>query len=161
MDIKYRYNLKEKDKKDIKDLLISTGFFHDYEIDVAIEIIETTLEKGEETAGYQFIIAENDGTMLGFSCFGKTPCTEASFDLYWIAVHKTVMNRGIGGVLLEKCEEFIKKMHGINIWIETSSRDIYLPTRNFYEKKGYTLEAELSDFYAKGDNKVIFRKIIH
>lgn len=160
MNTQYRYSLKVTDKEDIKNLLISTGFFHGYEIDVAVEIVEITLEKGEEAAGYQFIIAENNDEMLGFTCFGKTPCTEASFDLYWIAVHKSVMNKGIGGILLGKCEDRVKNLKGNNIWIETSSRDIYLPTRKFYEKKGYSIEAELKDFYAPSDNKFIFKKVI-
>ncbi|MFO7658969.1 MAG: GNAT family N-acetyltransferase [Bacteroidales bacterium] len=160
MDIQYRYSLKATDKEKIKDLLFSTGFFHKYEIDVAVEIAETTLEKGEEVAGYHFIIAEKNDKMLGFACFGKTPCTESSFDLYWIAVHKSDMNKGIGGILLEKSEQSVKNMNGTHFWIETSSRSIYLPTRRFYEKKGYIVEAELKDFYARDDNKLIFRKVI-
>ncbi len=158
--MQYRTKLKDSDKSEIKLLLISTGFFHDYEIDVAIELVEITLEKGEEATGYYFIIAEEEGKILGYVCFGSTPCTEASWDLYWIAVHKSQMNKGIGGLLVQRCEESVKAMKGKNIWIETSSRDIYKPTRKFYEKKGYSIETELTDFYAPGDNKVIFRKVL-
>ena len=156
----YRTNLRNSDKDEIRELLVSTGFFHDYEIDVAIELIDTTLEKGETAAGYHFIIAEENEKLIGYVCFGSTPCTEASWDLYWIAVHKSQMNKGIGGLLLQLCENSVKAMNGKNIWIETSSRAIYLPTRKFYEKKGYAVQAELTDFYAPGDNKVIFLKVI-
>jgi hypothetical protein len=52
----------------------------------------------------------------------------------------------------------IKKMKGKNIWIETSSRKDYDTTRAFYEKLNYIIAAELKDFYAPGDHKVIYHK---
>jgi len=158
MDFQYRYKLKKSDKKKIKELLLSTGFFYDFEIQVAIEIVEQTISKGEAVSGYQFVIAEDENKMLGFSCFGSAPCTVESYDLYWFAVHKDSMNRGLGSKILSHTEEIISSKGGMNIWIETSSRLTYTPTRAFYKKKGYMVQAELPDFYAPGDNKVIFLK---
>lgn len=158
MDIIYRYNLNATDIHALRDLLISTEFFYDYEIQVAIELIETTLEKGEVSSGYHFIIAEDNEKILGFSCFGAAPCTQDSYDIYWIAVNKDMMNKGIGGHILSHTEENIYKSGGRHIWIETSSRAIYNPTREFYRKNGYEIKAELPDFYGPGDNKVIFLK---
>lgn len=158
MDFNYRYNLVDTDKQTLRELLVSTGFFYDYEIQVAIELVETTLEKGEASSGYQFIIAEDNDKILGFSCFGATPCTKDSYDIYWIAVNKDMINKGIGGQILFHTEEKIYKNGGRHIWVETSSRAIYVPTREFYRKKGYEIKARLPDFYGPGDNKVIFLK---
>ena len=44
------------------------------------------------------------------------------------------------------------------MYVETSSRPIYRPTRQFYVKCGYTEDALLEDYYAPGDGKVIYRK---
>lgn len=156
--ITYRHELKATDAKQINDLLVSTDFFYEYEIDVAIELVEMTIEKGDKVSGYYFIVAEEDGNVIGFCNFGPTPCTEGSYDLYWIAVHKNSMNKGLGGILLEKTEETIRKIGGTNIWVETASRPQYLPTRQFYEKNGYEKKAQLPDFYAKGDDKVVYLK---
>lgn len=158
MDFHFRYKLKKSDRKKIRILLLSTGFFYDHEIQVAMDIIELNLRKGENLSGYHFIIAEHENNMLGFSCYGAAPCTEGSYDLYWFAVHKDSMNRGLGGKILLHTEEKISSRGGTNIWVETSSRATYGPTRAFYKKKGYVVQAELPDFYAPGDNKVIFLK---
>lgn len=158
MDFQYRHQLKKSDKNKIRDLLLSTGFFYDYEIQVAIDIVGLTLMKGEKSSGYHFIIAEHENKILGFSCFGAAPCTLASYDLYWFAVQKDSMNRGLGGKILSHTEAIISGKGSANIWVETSSRSTYSPTRAFYRKKGYVVQAELPDFYGPGDNKVIFLK---
>ena len=158
MDFHYRYKLKRSDRKRIKEILRSTGFFYDFEIKIAIDIVDLTLRKGEEISGYHFVIAENENKMIGFSCYGAAPCTVGSYDLYWFAVHKDFMNRGLGGKILAHTESIITGKGGRNIWIETSSRSAYTPTRAFYKKKGYEVQAELKDFYAPGDNKVVFLK---
>ncbi|MBN2213102.1 MAG: GNAT family N-acetyltransferase [Bacteroidales bacterium] len=158
MDYHFRYRLKRSDKKKIRELLLSTGFFYDYEVQVAIDIVELTLRKGDESSGYHFVIAEHENKVLGFSCYGAAPCTTASYDIYWFAVHKASMNKGLGSKILMHTEAIISGKGGRNIWIETSSRPTYAPTRAFYQKKNYVVQAELPDFYAPGDNKIIFRK---
>ena len=157
MEINYRNHLIPSDREAIKSILESTRVFYDFEIKVAIEIIDDFLVKGPES-GYSFIIAENEGKVLGYVNFGLTPCTAISWDVYWIAVDKQFMNMGLGKILLAKAEEMIREKGGVNIWVETSSRKEYEPTRAFYLKRGYTIASELVDFYTRGDNKMIFYK---
>jgi hypothetical protein len=45
--------------------------------------------------------------------------------------------------------------------IETSSQPLYAPTRAFYVRRGYKEVARVQDFYADGDDRVIFAKRIH
>ena len=159
MEINYRNTLIENDRKAFKELLESTAVFYDFEIDVALEIVDTFLNSGE-TSGYYFYAAEQDGQVVGYINFGPTPCTRASWDIYWMAVKKDLQGQGLGGILLKMTEDKIAAMKGENIWIETSSRADYLPTRRFYLKTAYSQVSELSDFYDKGDNKVIFVKYL-
>jgi hypothetical protein len=42
--------------------------------------------------------------------------------------------------------------------IETSSQESYGSTRQFYDKVGCTLAAQLPDYYAMGDDKLIYLK---
>lgn len=158
MNITFRTHLTEPDIEPIKEILKSTGFFYDYEIDVALELAALNVQKGEQESGYYFILAETDGKVTGYSCFGQTPCTRASYDLYWIAVHQQFKNKGIGKMLLAETEKAIKTAGGENIWVETASREQYTPTRKFYEHTGYHKAAELPDFYAPADNKVVYMK---
>lgn len=154
----FRRELKESDKGFIEEILISTGFFYDYEIEVAVELAQENLEKGEEKSGYIFIMAETEEKPVAFACFGKTPCTADSFDLYWIAVHQNQKGKGLGKLLLNLMEKEVSGLGGKNIWVETSSRPLYEPTRMFYLKTGYEIIAELPDFYGENDNKNIFLK---
>ncbi|MBC8439470.1 MAG: GNAT family N-acetyltransferase [Deltaproteobacteria bacterium] len=154
----FRKKLKTTDIDSVREILLSSSFFYDYEIAVAQELVEENLAKGEEKSGYIFIIAEKDETPIGFACYGKTPCTADSFDLYWIAVHQNQKNAGIGKGLMHLIEADIAVLGGKNIWIETSSRPLYEPTRIFYLKTGYDLIAQLPHFYGKNDHKHIFLK---
>jgi hypothetical protein len=46
------------------------------------------------------------------------------------------------------------------VYIETSNRPQYEPTRGFYLRCGYRIDAVLEDFYAAGDAKVIYVKAL-
>lgn len=158
--MKFRKKLKPTDTSYIKEILESTGFFYDSEVDIAIELAQENLEKGEDKSGYIFNIVEIDDKPIGFTCYGKIPGAVDSFDLYWIAIHKSQRGKGIGKILMTMAVEDIDKMHGKNVWIETSSRAIYEPTRQFYLKSNCEIIAELPDYYGPNDNKVIFLKKI-
>lgn len=59
---------------------------------------------------------------------------------------------------MKACEDAIAAQGGKIVYIETSARDQYLPTREFYVKRDYFIEAILNDFYDDGDGKVIYSK---
>lgn len=147
-----------EDVRKIGDVLESSGFFHSYEIDVARELASLNIEKGADASGYHFIVAHEADTMLGYCCYGPNPCTESSYDLYWIGVHKDHMKRGLGRQLMNLAEKAIMNLGGTIIWVETSGRAIYESTRKFYRALDYKQAAVLPDFYAPGDDKIVFMK---
>jgi len=93
---------------------------------------------------------------LGFACYGPRPLTRGTFDLYWIAVRRTAQGRGVGRALLQRVAQEVRAMGGRMIVAETSGRPDYEPTRRFYEAHGYVREATVADFYAPGDDLVIY-----
>jgi ribosomal protein S18 acetylase RimI-like enzyme len=146
-----------KDPARIKEIVSSTGFFRQDEIRVAVELVEEWLAKGE-ASGYEFLFVEVAGETVAYSCYGLIPCTLHSYDLYWIATHKDFMNKGIGRALLRETENAIWKSGGTGIYVETSSKPQYAPTRAFYENNGYILKARYEDFYDRGDDKCVYIK---
>ena len=158
-DIILRSDVRADDARAVRDIVSSTGFFYEEEIAVAVELVDERLNKGE-VSGYHFLFVESSGRTVGYACFGPTPCTQASWDLYWIAVHPDFRGKGIGKTLLAASEETIRAAGGRRIYIETASRELYAPTRAFYLACGYVMEALLQDFYAPGDSKCIFVKVI-
>ncbi len=157
--VTFRTDVVPYDSKNVKALVASTGVFHDYEIDVAQELVDARLEQGI-ASGYFFIFAEREGALVGYSCFGPIACTRARFDLYWIAVHKASQHSGIGKLIHEETERAIASAQGERLYAETSSTLHYTPTRRFYESVGYSLVAQIADFYDNGDDKCIFEKKI-
>ncbi len=155
--ISFRENVNPADTGHVRTIVYSTGFFSTEEVDIAVELVTERLIKGLES-GYYFLFAEQNKEVLGYSCFGPIPGTKASYDLYWIAVHNDCRGMGIGKKLIVESEQAIQRMGSQRIYVETSSREQYQPTRAFYLACGYTEEALLKDFYAPGDSKVIYVK---
>ncbi len=154
-----RQELGPADRGPIAALLEATGFFNPEELAVALELVDDRLTHGSGSH-YRFLVAEQAGEVLGYACWGPIPGTVASVDLYWIAVGPTAQGKGVGRVLLEAAEAQIVGEGRSRVYIETASRAQYTPTRGFYLACGYHVAAELDDFYAPGDGKVMFLKVL-
>lgn len=141
------------------EIVKTTDFFRPGEIEVACEVFDEAA-MNKVGSNYQSFVAEVDGQIAGWICFGATPCTLGTFDVYWIAVDPAQQRKHIGSKLLDFAEENIQKQKGRLIVIETSGSERYVPTRNFYEGNGYCLAADVKGFYAPGDDKWIFTKTL-
>lgn len=157
--IELRYEVRPDDRESVRRLVESTGVFSPVEIDVAVELVNDRLQRGP-ASDYQFVFAEQEGRTVGYTCYGRIALTAASWDLYWIAVDKAMHGRKVGRLLLERTEELIREAGGGQVYIETSNRHHYAPTRGFYLRCGYAQEALLRDFYGPGDDKVIYAKVL-
>ena len=157
--ITLRETVVHADLETVREIVASTGFFSAAEADVAVELVHEHLQRGT-ASGYHFLFAERDGRTIGYSCYGPIACTVGSYDLFWIAVHDDYRRHGLGKVLLQAAEERIARAGGRRVYIETSGRAQYAPTQQFYERCGYKLEAVLADFYALGDNKLIYSRAL-
>jgi len=155
----YRDYVISCDRETVRDMAASTGFFSEAEIEVAVDLVTESLGKGE-ASGYIFLFAEVESEPVGFACYGPIPCTVHSFDLYWIVVSNSHRNLGIGRKLLRVAETMIRQSGGRRIYVETSSRPQYDPTRAFYQGQGYYKEAQFEDFYAPGDSKIVYVKVL-
>jgi ribosomal protein S18 acetylase RimI-like enzyme len=159
-NITWREEPVPTDIDDIVSIVRSTGFFNAEELDVAAELVEERLARGM-ASGYFFLFLELSKKVTGYSCFGPIPGTLTSFDLYWIAVHNESRGMGLGKIIMERSENEIARMNGNRIYVETSSKELYIPTRKFYEGCGYRVEAVLKDFYAPEDDKIIYVKVLN
>ncbi len=157
MEITFRTLPRTEDIKRIEDIVESTGFFHDHEVLVAVELVVERLQEGEQS-GYHFVFAEADGVTVGYTCYGPIACTQSSFDLFWIATHNDFRGKGVGRRLLDETYRNVRQLGGTSLYAETSAKEQYAPTRQFYDSNRFELEARLKDFYDKGDDKLIYVK---
>jgi ribosomal protein S18 acetylase RimI-like enzyme len=152
-----RYDVLPDDRQSVRGLAERTGFFSTDEVNIAVELVDARLTDGA-ASGYEFIFADLEGALAGYACYGAIPCTLASFDLYWIAVEPNLQRYGVGRRIMDAVESEVIARGGERIYIDTSGRDQYRPTRAFYERCGFRCEARLADFYAPGDDRVIYVK---
>ena len=149
--------LKPDDVKSIEAILKETKNFKEEEIKVAMELVMIVTTNPEQQ-DYNIFVYEEDGKILGYHCTGRRPLTDAVYDLYWIVTDSTHKNKGIGKSLIEHAEKFVMENKGRWLLVETSSRDVYQATRNFYLRNSYSIISEINDFYSPGDNLIVFGK---
>jgi ribosomal protein S18 acetylase RimI-like enzyme len=114
------------------------------------------------TSSYLFLGAFTpEDELVGYACYGATPGTEGTYDLYWIAVDPAAQHGGVGTLLLHEVERRLLGHHARMLVVETSSRSDYAPTRGFYGRRGYAETARVREFYAPGDDRIILTKRFH
>lgn len=140
----------------LREVLDATALFREEEVEVALELFDEGISGRDRD--YHWLAAFDADLLLGAACWGPTPATEGTWDLYWIAVHPGAQGNGIGSALLDAAERAVRESRGRLLVVETSGRPAYAPTRNFYRRRGYGEAARLDDFYAPGDARVTFVK---
>lgn len=145
----------------VREILTATAVFRPEEVEVAIELFDEATggpRPGAPPADYEVVGAFVDAELAGYACYGPTPATDRTFDLYWIAMHPEHQGSGGGSRLLGEVERTLRDRGARLLVVETSSRGDYTPTRRFYEARGYTEAARLREFYAPADDRVIYTK---
>ena len=155
--------IEAADRAPLQDLLQRIENFTAEEVEVALELIDGAISD-PATTGYfakVLVVTEEQGERVaGYICWGPTPMTSRTFDLYWIAVDASVRGKGLGRALILDLEEQLRAEGGANLRLETSSNESYGKTLQFYLDLGYEVSANLADFYAPGDALIILYKQI-
>ncbi len=135
----------------------STGVFKPLEIGALREVLDD-YHAANRAAGHRCVTLEDGGAVVGFAYCAPEAMTDRAWGLWWIAVGKALQGRGMGSELLRRAEDDARAAGARVLFIDTSSLPHYGPTRNFYLRHGYAVAGVLGDFYADGDDKVVFRK---
>ena len=147
-------NLRAADRARLEEITRATGVFRDNETAVALEVFDAAVSGSPD---YAALAADVDGRFAGWICWGPTPCTAGTFDLYWMAVDPARQGSGIGTALLEEMERRLTGSARLVV-VETSGRADYHDTRAFYQSRGYRISAIIPEFYAPGDDQVVYVK---
>ena len=166
-------DMTSKDRPRVRDILNATNVFRESEIEIAIELFDEVFGAPMSVDGavpavkaappvsadYFFLGAFTpEDVLAGFACYGPTPGTDRTYDLYWIAVDPAMHGSGCGTILLNEVERRLKGQNARLVVVETSSRSDYKNSRGFYIRRGYTEAARACDFYAPSDDRITFTK---
>ena len=147
--------LTRTDRAAIEAFSRAIELFRPDEVEIALEVLDASFKPGQQD--YATLGAELDGRLVGWICWGPTPCTLGTYDLYWVAVDPSVQGAGVGSLLVAEMEKQLADKARM-IVVETGGRKAYGPTREFYLRRGYRIVARVPDFYEPGDDQVVFIK---
>lgn len=105
-----------------------------------------------------WLTAHLDGSAIGFSYTEPEMLAEGAWNMLAIAIAPDHQGKGHGADLVRATEAQLRQNAQRLLIVETSGLAVYAATRRFYDTAGYDQEARIRDFWADGDDKVIFRK---
>lgn len=111
-------------------------------------------EKSEEV----WLTCEIYGRAVGFCYAVPEELTEGTWNMLAIAVLPREQGNGCGGAIIRRLEAELTERGQRILIVDTSGKDAFARTREFYRKNGYTQEARIRDFWAPGDDKIVFWK---
>jgi ribosomal protein S18 acetylase RimI-like enzyme len=134
-----------------------TGVFKPIEIE-ALGHLLADIHGPDREEGHRAVSYVSNGKPIGFAYFAPTEMTDRTWHLFWIFVDRTTHARGVGAKIMNYVESEIQNAGGRVLIVETSGLPNYDLTRKFYIKLGYKQVAVVPDFYADGDDMVVFWK---
>ena len=136
-------------------LAAAEHLFSSEDREVVDELLQDYLEE-TEPGDYCFLTAVDEGLVVGFACYGPTPLTHGTYDLYWICVSHRRRRQGHGLALLRGVIRGVRRQRGRLIVLDTSGRHDFAPTRAFYEHAGFKAAARIPAFYGRGDDLIMY-----
>jgi ribosomal protein S18 acetylase RimI-like enzyme len=145
--------LAPPDRDEIHALVRTSGTFNDDEVAVAMELVDSAL--AAPGRDYRVLVCADElGALQGYICYGPTPMTSGTYDLYWVATRTGSRGRGVGTRLVRAMEAELIAAGGRVVRIETSQLGEYDAARSFYARLAYHEVGRIRDFYRIGDDLV-------
>jgi len=146
------------DRPGIAAIVEGVGNFNRPEIACALELVDLALGDSKD---YRVLVAQDfEEGIVAYACWGPTPLTRGTYDLYWIATRPDAQGRGCARALLERIETLVREEEGRLLVAETSSRESYADTVRFYRRRGFEEASRIRDFYDVGDDRILFLKYL-
>ncbi len=146
-------SIKKKDIDALKSVLNSSELFPSEMLD---DMINDYFTNPESTDIWFTTVIDNKPISIAYCAPERM--TDGTYNLYAIAVTKEMQGKGIGGQMMEYIENLLREKGHRILLVETSGKEEYELTRQFYLKNNYILQARIPEFYEAGDDKIVFWK---
>lgn len=149
---------KSDDQTALLDLAVATKLFQPDELG-ELEGMLTDYFNGTLGDDQSWIV-DDEGGVRGAAYYAPEMMSDGTWNLYFIGVHPDQQGQGRGTSLLNHVEQALIAQGQRMLLVETSGLGRFEQTRAFYRKNGYDEEARIRDFYATGDDKIVFRRVL-
>jgi ribosomal protein S18 acetylase RimI-like enzyme len=139
----------------LKILVDETGLFPG---EMLADMVSGFLSNGEDQDIW--LTCEVGGEAIGFCYAAPEQLADGTWNMLAIAVHPSKQGGGHGGAIVRRLESMLHERGHRVLIADTSGKDEFARTREFYRKSGYSEEARIRHFWAEGDDKVVFWKLI-
>ena len=107
---------------------------------------------------HQALTWAHDGRPAGLAYYAPVAMTDRTWALYWLIAPVAPPGPEVAGQLLRHAEQDVRNRGGRLLVFEVSSASAHEPVRQLLATHGYRPGAVLPDFYADGEDQIIFRK---
>ncbi|NJM76374.1 MAG: GNAT family N-acetyltransferase [Acaryochloridaceae cyanobacterium RU_4_10] len=146
------------DKTALIALADSIGLFEPEQLEELHQMLVDSFGKEGDT--HPFWVADDDNGLVGLAYCEPERMTDGTWNLQLIAIHPTRQRQRRGAKLLHFVEQALIGRGARVLLVETSGTPDFEYVRAFYRKNGFDEEARIREFYAKGADKIVFRKAL-
>ena len=100
----------------------------------------------------------DDGEPVGVAYCAPEPVTDGTWNLLMLWTRRDRNGQGHGSALVSHVENILNERSVRLLIVETSSLPDFAGARAFYDKCGFTEEARIRNFFAAGDDKIVYTK---
>ncbi|MBV6657876.1 MAG: GNAT family N-acetyltransferase [Devosiaceae bacterium] len=148
--------LTRADLPAIKQVIASTDLFPP---DLLDDMVPQTLGEAPG-AGEPVWLTYADPDPVAVLFAAPEAMTDGTWNLYLLAVHASRHSKGIGQALVAHVETQLRAAGVRVLLVETSGGEGFARTRTFYAQCGFVREARIREFYAAGEDKIVFWKAL-
>lgn len=152
--------ITQNDSSAIAALCIDAGLFPPEAVGFLDEMMANYF-KDNQANGHLCVVDEEKDTLVGVAYYEPALATDRTWYLTMIAVRRALQGQGRGAALMAYVEESLQAAGQRLLLVETSGTSDFTLTRRFYAKLGYKEAARVRDYYAPGDDMVLFRKLLN
>ena len=106
-----------------------------------------------------WLTCRHDGEAVGFCYTVPEDLADGTWIMLALAVQPDLQGKRLGAALVNAAESHLTSRLQRLLIVETSGTDTFARAREIFVRNGYE-EARIRDFWADGDDKVIFRKAL-
>ncbi|WP_187430540.1 GNAT family N-acetyltransferase [Roseobacter fucihabitans] len=105
-----------------------------------------------------WLTCEASSRPVGFCYAVPEQLADGAWNMLAIAVLPSKQGGGCGGAMARHLEGMLAARGQRILIADTSGVEVFAQARAFYRKNGYVEEARIRDFWAAGDDKIVFWK---
>lgn len=143
------------DRPFIESILSESGAFDETSQAYVMSVFDDHINNGSDAV---WRTAFHDEEVVGVAYCNPEPVTLGTWNLLMIWIKAGHEGRGFGSALIRDIEQNIQRNSARLLIVETSGTEDFTTARAFYERNGFVLEARVKDFYAEGEDKLIYTK---